>query len=85
MARDCEAKYIQVSFGHLLVHGKKTTSIFNPYPPCQLHQAGTEMLIAWDLLKGTDEGVLRFFEDGFDRTADPCLEGRIQTLLGLQV
>ena len=43
------------------------------------------MLIAWDLLKGTDERVLRFFEDGFDRTADPCLEGRTDKLFELQV
>lgn len=46
-----------------------------------LQTAPTSLLEAYRLSKGQRGGTSRFFKDAFDRTADPCLEGRLGRLL----
>lgn len=46
-----------------------------------LRSAPTALLEAYRLSRGGRGGTTRFFKEAFDRTADPCLEGRLGRVL----
>lgn len=46
-----------------------------------LRQAPGALISAFAVARGRNNGIRQFFKEAFDRTADPCLEGRVSRLM----
>lgn len=59
----------------MTMHGDREGAV------AMLKSAPQSLLEAFRLSKVSKKGSLGFFQDAFDKTADPCLEGRVSRLL----